>query len=769
MSQTDLQDLIALFADPAAAPPIPPPEDPLPTLEQILEENRRLRREQRRLEIQVRQLQAEEETLRLSHAEILGEAIDERERRVREKEQSAAFERQRARDLLTLQRDLAVQLSAQSDLDIALNLCLDAALRAADGDCGMIHVVCDSHLELVAQRNHSPEFAERFRHIPLQAPQIRHLFSGDPRYETVARIEPGRRTPLEAEGLRAAAVVPIRYEGRLLACLSIGSRTSDETPPGVRPSIEAVAVLVGSATSRIQAETAKGKSEQKYRHLAENLKDLVFSIDLAGRVTYCSPVCRDFGGYEPEEVTGVPIDAFVREDEHRQAIRQVLARMVAEQAAATMELPLLCKDGTTMPVEVSGKPLVENGRVVAVQCVMRDIAARRRAEEAIHEAKAAAEAASRSKSEFLANISHEIRTPMTAILGFAEVLQATAADRESADAARTIRRNGEYLLEILNDLLDLSKIEAGRFEIHVHPCSPAEIVSEVASLMQVRAAAKGLPLTVDYTGPLPPRILTDPVRLRQVLINLVGNAVKFTETGEVRIEVRWRPDVRQLTLAVHDTGIGIDTEQVERLFEPFTQADATTSRRFGGTGLGLTISRRLARMLGGDITVESQQQRGSTFTLSVAAEPVREAPLTGLPRSGDAPRGELPSLAGLRVLLAEDGIDNQRLIGLVLRRAGAEVVVADNGRQALEAVLPEQGSPPRIDLILMDIQMPVMDGLEATRKLRGGGYRGPIIALSAHAMTTAARECLEAGCDDYASKPIDRHVLVTLIARYARG
>lgn len=383
-----------------------------------------------------------------------------------------------------------------------------------------------------------------------------------------------------------------------------------------------------------------------------------------------------------------------------------------------------------------------------------------------------AEAANRSKTNFLANMSHEIRTPMTAILGFADLMfdpRQSPSDR--LDCIQTIRRNGEYLLELINGILDLSRIEAGRLPVERTTCHPIEVMQDVVQLMQVRGDAKHIELRLAFDTPMPETIRSDPTRLRQVLINLVANAIKFTDHGCVRVGARFEPrngHDPQLYIAVADTGIGIEPEQIGRLFEPFTQADGSITRRFGGSGLGLTISRRLAHMLGGDLTVTSTPQHGSTFTLSISTGPIDGARMIEAPHAyvRPAPREDTPVVQRLdaRVLLVEDGPDNQRLISFILRKAGANVALVSDGKSAVEQVDASATTAP-FDLVLMDMQMPIMDGYTATRELRSRGYRGTIIALTAHALPGDREKCLAAGCDDYLTKPI---VAAELIARLRR-
>jgi signal transduction histidine kinase/DNA-binding response OmpR family regulator len=386
---------------------------------------------------------------------------------------------------------------------------------------------------------------------------------------------------------------------------------------------------------------------------------------------------------------------------------------------------------------------------------------------ALIEARNAAIGAAQAKSEFLANMSHEIRTPLTAILGFTGVLGDPAlSDEERTAHLATIQRNGEHLLSLINDILDLSKIEAGKLTVERIPCPIGELVAPAASLMGARAREKGLTFSVEYPAPVPERIRTDPTRLRQILMNLLGNAIKFTEPGgAVRLVVRVIDGLSpRIRFDVVDTGIGVAPEVRDRLFTPFMQADPSTSRRYGGSGLGLTISRRLARMLGGDIAVDSTPGHGSTFTVDVDPGSLAGVPRS-IPASAPAPAAAVVASAVRldgRLLLAEDAPDNQRLITFYLRRAGATVDVAENGRVAVEKALA--GEP--YDVVLMDMQMPEMDGYDATAELRRAGYHGAIIALTAHAMDGDREKCLHAGCDDFATKPIDRDALLALVRRY---
>jgi two-component system sensor histidine kinase/response regulator len=389
-----------------------------------------------------------------------------------------------------------------------------------------------------------------------------------------------------------------------------------------------------------------------------------------------------------------------------------------------------------------------------------------------------AERASRAKSEFLANMSHEIRTPMTAILGYSDLLLTegglTSAPTPRVEALQTIKRNGEHLLGLINDILDLSKIEVGKVGVESIACSPLQLIAEVDSLMRLRTYEKNLGLQIEVAGRMPATIQSDPLRLKQILVNLVGNAIKFTDQGGVRIVASYfeSPALSELRFDVIDSGTGMTPAQIQKLFQPFTQADTSTTRKFGGTGLGLTISKRLAGMLGGDVTiVESTPGVGTTFRLTIRAVEPTFATVPAMPSVqptlNNAPLREstaeqtLPQ--GCRILLAEDGPDNQRLLSFILKKAGAEVTVVENGQLAVEAALTAAVLGRPFAVILMDMQMPVMDGYAATTYLRVRNYTWPILALTAHAMAGDRDKCLSAGCNDYATKPINRARLLQQI------
>jgi|GEM_PF-7028546 len=381
-----------------------------------------------------------------------------------------------------------------------------------------------------------------------------------------------------------------------------------------------------------------------------------------------------------------------------------------------------------------------------------------------------AEQANRAKSSFLANMSHEIRTPLTAILGFTEQLIEMSRGREKTLGwLHIIRRNGSHLLQVINDILDLSKIEAGKLEIEILKCNPLAIAEEIKELMAPTALQKNLDLSVHCDSAVPETVCTDPTRLRQILTNLVGNSMKFTDEGSVRIELAMTP-YHELQIEVIDTGSGMSKDQVKRVFDAFSQADASTTRRFGGTGLGLTICRKLAQAMGGDLTVQSEVGNGTRMTVTLVAQRCEfdeESKSRAIaPRANRVENQSLDVLKGLRVLVAEDGPDNQKLIEVILKKVGIELSIVENGQLAVEAALRADKDGNPFDVVLMDMQMPVMDGYEATSKLREEGFDRPVIALTANAMSTDRQKCIDAGCDDFAKKPINRMKLMETLMTY---
>jgi signal transduction histidine kinase len=404
----------------------------------------------------------------------------------------------------------------------------------------------------------------------------------------------------------------------------------------------------------------------------------------------------------------------------------------------------------------------------AIERELREAAsrqARRDAEKAALLAKEEAIAANRAKSDFLAQMSHEIRTPLGAILGFSELLLESSEDEASRrETVGIIIRNGQSLLQIVDEILDMSKVEAGKLAIEILPFSLASMLVDLENLFTPKAREKGLKLQFVYDRRLPEEIQTDPNRLRQILINVIGNAIKFTQSGSVSVIVgrgKAADGKYALEFTVVDTGVGISREHQGLLFKPFSQADSSISRRFGGTGLGLALSKQLARLLQGDLVLSSSEPgKGSTFTLRIMASVKEETTQNQATATAGTASPQL-MLSNIHVLLVDDSGDNRLLMSKILKSTGAIVDMATNGQEAIEKALHNIH-----DVILMDMQMPVMDGYAAARSLRDQGFTKPIIALTANAMSSERSRCLEAGCNDFHPKPIDRPILIDLINTY---
>jgi len=429
-------------------------------------------------------------------------------------------------------------------------------------------------------------------------------------------------------------------------------------------------------------------------------------------------------------------------------------------------------DGALLWISVSGRPTFNaGGEIVGFRGASLDITQHRAHEEELVLQKEAAEAAGRAKGSFLAMMSHEIRTPLNSVLGFADLVLETPLTPTQRDYLETIKSSGDALLTLLNDILDFSKIESGQMEVDIRPADLPHCIHEVIGLYRPGATAKKLSLTTDIDSNVPPVVLTDASRLRQILLNLVGNAVKFTANGTVRVHAALRPgNPDRIRIDVSDTGIGVSAAQRERLFKPFSQADSSTTRRFGGTGLGLAISRRLATLLDGELGLVDHPGPGATFFVEIPANIPPPAETNEPSRDSSDPLSALrPGVRVPVVLVVDDNTLNRRLTSKLLHLLGVETDTASSALDCFEKIAAR-----RYDLVLMDVQMPGMDGLEATRHIRaleadGASTRLPIVALTADAMMGDRERCLAAGMDDYLTKPLRRDALARVLRDHAGG
>ncbi|WP_141735109.1 MHYT domain-containing protein [Oligoflexus tunisiensis] len=601
------------------------------------------------------------------------------------------------------------------------------------------------------------DVANRTAHHELEAARQSQHFEGE-----------GRRVRKDGSIFWASVViVPLSNPDGTLSGFS--SVTRDITQ--VKESEQNLRQLNEELEQRVRMRTQSlQERENQLRTITNALPVLVAQLDRDERFLFANEAfCKWFNHKGHEPVNGKTLhDIF---DDARYKRNEPFIRNVLSGAVTTYEKEST-SGTTTATLAITLVPEFDSEhKVSGFIVVASDITRHKEIQAELEKAKEAAEVANATKSSFLANMSHEIRTPLGAVLGFSELLiteELTSPER--SNYMEIIRRNGQLLSNIINDILDLSKVEAGKLEVERSDVPLSDILKELASILSLEAAAKGIELKVTSEGVMPQQIRTDALRLRQILLNIVGNAIKFTQRGSVTVRVKLQPyadDTMKLVFVVTDTGEGISPEKMERIFAPFSQADVSTTRKFGGTGLGLALSKKLANILGGDVILSrSAPGQGSTFVVTIDPG-ISE---TVLFQSSDqmvnnviplAKPAEEVNLSRLKILVVDDSTDNQALIKRILKVLGASVTTANNGREGVERALSDN-----FNLVLMDIQMPEMDGYEAVRTLRDHGYKKPIIALTAHAMKEEHNRSLQSGFDDHITKPIDRKLLVRTLSKY---
>ena len=525
---------------------------------------------------------------------------------------------------------------------------------------------------------------------------------------------------------------------------------------------------VVEALQRAQ-ESHLAVERDRYRSLVEAAPEVIFSLAVEdGSFTSLNPAFERLTGWPRDEWIGEPFTSLSHPDDVPRAVAHI-HQVVLGDPPPPFELRIRCRSGEERSTEFAITPHREGDRIVRILGIARDITDRHRVEMDLRAAKEAAESANQAKSEFLANMSHEIRTPMNGLIGMTGLLLDTPLDPQQLDYVETIRSSGETLLTLVNDILDFSKIESGRLELEYQPFDLRRCVTGSLDLVAARAAEKSLDLHFNVSDDCPDTVVGDVTRVRQILVNLLSNSVKFTDRGQVSVSVGAKFDPSgeiELEVAVDDSGVGISPDRLDQIFESFSQEDASTTRKFGGTGLGLTISKRLAELMGGSMGVKSTIGQGSTFFFTV---PVRATEDTAELRRPKRPvirrgvtRGSLASQLPLKILVADDNVINQKVARLLLENLGYRSDLVANGLEVLEAVRRQS-----YDVILMDVQMPELDGLEATRRIcrEWPDTRPKIIAVTAGAMRGDREKCLAAGMDDYISKPVQAEELRSALER----
>ncbi len=571
------------------------------------------------------------------------------------------------------------------------------------------------------------------------------------------RIEEIHRTQLQAE---PREVLLQRLDGSVLMAEATGVLVTHQGRPAVQ-------VVFQDVTSHRKAEEALRESEERYRTLFMSAP-VAIGVHQEGRyVLINTKGVQILGGLRPEEVLGRSVFDFVHPGYQEISRSRVEAVYRGGGEAPLMEQEFIRLDGRVIDVEVMGTSIRHQGKPAGLSMYM-DVTKRKQAERELREAKEAAESASRVKDEFLANMSHEIRTPLSGIFGMLNLLGETRLSREQQTYVDTALSSGKNLLRLLSDVLDLSKLEAGKVEIVREPFEVREVVASAVDMFSLEAGGKGLELGVSFAPGVPDRLVGDDTRIRQILFNLVGNAVKFTSRGEVRVLLEAEgPDdqgVVDLAIQVRDSGIGIPADRVSEVFEAFVQADGTYAKRFQGTGLGLSIVKRLATLMGGEVSLASREGEGTTVSVHI---PLERPP--GDEQGGDGVSTSVGALPPLRILLAEDDRVNRMAITRLLEKQGHSVIPAGDGMEVFDRLWQEH-----FDCVLMDIQMPRMDGLEAIRRIRRtereeNKARLPVIVVSAYAMEAEVKRFLTAGADGCVSKPLDMEQFVVVISQVLKA
>ncbi|MFQ5770645.1 MAG: PAS domain S-box protein [bacterium] len=548
--------------------------------------------------------------------------------------------------------------------------------------------------------------------------------------------------------------------------------------------------LVANHKQLIANEKALRRSEELFRLISENAADLIAVVDCKGYFLYNSPSYKTLLGYPPDELQGKWSFASVHPDDRAQAVA-VFQQSIKSKKGCVSEYRMRHKDGSWRVLEFSSNVICDSeNQPVRVVKVAHDITQRKQTELELQKAKEASEAANHAKSEFLANMSHEIRTPLNGILGYSELLLEENFGEEQLEFVRIIQASGKYLLNLINEILDLSKIECHGIELENKSFVLSEVIEEKLRVIQPRLSEKGIDLNIKISRNVPHKFIGDPTRIGQILLNLLSNSVKFTETGAITISVNkgnfnQAPEKFPLKIAVKDSGIGIPQDKQHCIFQTFRQLDGSTTRKYEGTGLGLAITKNLVEMMGGSIRLRSQSGKGSTFIVCIPLQPCFEkdksvklssrkaASIRSKNNNHSDDYASLPETKIIQwspanaphILLAEDNEMNWRLIKNIFTRLGYKITIVENGREVLHAIAVES-----FDLVLMDMQMPGMDGFETTKIIRQNPKFNslPIIALTAYAMVGDAEKCREAGCDDYLTKPINKNQLLNCVQSYLK-
>ena len=662
---------------------------------------------------------------------------------------------------------LSGRLLAAENLTTALDDVLENAIATCGADFGNIQLYKPQtkSLEMIVERGFRHDFLDHFRRVRADGGSAcaQALQSGErivvEDVELDAGFEPHRQIAA-ATGFRAVHSTPLRAHGKILGMLSVHFRAPHHVSQRDQRLLDLYARHAADLIERMQAETMLRFHSEQFETLLNRAPLGVYLVDADFRIIQVNPGAAPAFADVPD-VIGRDFDDVIHllwtkedADEIVAIFRDTLEtgksflmqeRAEFNTARGVMEYYEWRVDRIVLP----------DGRF-GIVCYFQDISRQVKARLALKDL-------DQRKDEFIANMSHELRSPLTGIIGYSDILLTRLKDPFDIQCLKTIKESGNYLVEIVNDILDLAKIEAGKLVLNFEPFSPHAVFGEIHGLMDVRARENDLPLSLRFDGVLPASIETDRTRLRQILINLVSNAIKFTERGGVEIVARFLSEEKLLQVEVIDTGIGIAPQHQETLFQPFTQADTTSTRQYGGTGLGLPITKRLVEMLGGSISLESELGRGSAFRVTIPTRPHHSVSNRGGTRSNSGPLPESELLKNRHILVVDDLPEMCNLLSWYIENAGGRPSIATSGRAAAQEIETAARNDP-FDAVILDIQMPGMDGYEVIRMLRAKGVRLPVIAVTAGAMVSDREKCMQAGFDDHLTKPINGRKLVQVLA-----